>query len=209
MEWERAEAELKLGNATQRLQRLEQDVKQLKDKAHNVSQSSQQTGRDAASIRELAEEVEKVSPPPYLRPSAAVRWRVTRDHACVQELDAEIRGRYASVEQLIGSKAVGVAEAKRRARALQQEAKDLLLKASEKLQRLKGDVLQQDEERAGRSAAATCKFHFSVSDLEKSYEDNQRSLEMKAEQLVELEAAVKGLLTEISQKVTVYSTCVF
>lgn len=48
-----------------------------------------------------------------------------------------------------------------------------------------------------------------VSDLEKSYEDNQRTLEMKVEKLVELEAAVKVLLQDISHKVTIYSTCLF
>lgn len=61
------------------------------------------------------------------------------------------------MEQLIGTKAVGVAEAKQRAQVLQQEAKDLLLKASEKLQRLKGDVLVNDEAQTGRSSASMCK----------------------------------------------------
>ncbi|XP_070762831.1 laminin subunit beta-1a [Enoplosus armatus] len=158
VESEAADAELKLNNATQRLQRLEQDVTLLRDKALNVTLSTKQTNQDAASIGKMAEEVKK-------------------------DLDSELKDKYATVEQLIGQKAGGVADAKKRAELLQQEAKELLLKASDKLQLLK--------------------------DLEKSYEDNQRTLEVKAEQLVELEAAVKELLQEISHKVTIYSTCLF
>lgn len=68
------------------------------------------------------------------------------------------------MEQLIGTKAVGVAEAKQRAQLLQQEAKDLLLKASEKLQRLKGGVLLNDvqDQTADRSSASLRKLNFSV-----------------------------------------------
>ena len=44
------------------------------------------------------------------------------------------------MEQLIGQKAGGVADAKKRAESLQQEAKELLLQASNKLQLLKGDI---------------------------------------------------------------------
>ena len=44
-------------------------------------------------------------------------------------------------------------------------------------------------------------FLFPVADLEKSYDDNQRTLEVKAEQLVELEAAVKELLQQIRETV--------
>ncbi|TKS72894.1 Laminin subunit beta-1 [Collichthys lucidus] len=158
VESETADAELKLNNATQRLQRLEQDVTLLRDKALNVIVSFERTNQDAESIRKIAEEVKK-------------------------ELDSGLKDKYATVERLIGEKAGGVIDAKKRAESLQQEAKELLLKASDKLQLLK--------------------------DLEKSYEDNQRTLEVKAEQLVELEVAVKELLQEISHKVTVYSTCLF
>lgn len=61
MESETADAELKLRNATQRLQRLEQDVLLLRDKALNVTLSTKQTNQDAASIGKIAEEVKKVS----------------------------------------------------------------------------------------------------------------------------------------------------
>lgn len=44
------------------------------------------------------------------------------------------------MEQLIEQKAGGVTDAKKRAELLQQEAKELLLKASDKLQLLKGDI---------------------------------------------------------------------
>lgn len=144
-----------------------------------------------------------------------------------QDLDTEVKDKYATVEQLIGQKAGGVADAKKRAQALQQEAKELLLKASDKLQLLKGDIavtsrlplsprltvfffffpffISSDPERAPVFCFLLMFFVFPG--LEKSYADNQRTLEVKAEQLVELEAAVKELLQEISHKVTVYSTC--
>uniref|UniRef100_UPI003AADFC17 laminin subunit beta-1a n=1 Tax=Centroberyx gerrardi TaxID=166262 RepID=UPI003AADFC17 len=158
VESETADSEFKLNNATQRLQRLEQDVLLLKEKAQNSSLSAEQTQQDAETIGKEAEQVKK-------------------------ELDTELKDKYSTVEDLIRQKAGGVADAKKRAESLQQEAKDLLLQASKKLQLLK--------------------------DLEKSYEDNQRTLEEKANQLVDLEKAVKALLEEISHKVTIYSTCLF
>lgn len=60
MESETTDAELKLNNATQRLQRLEEDVTQLRNKTLNVTLSTEQTNQDAASIRKDAEEVKKV-----------------------------------------------------------------------------------------------------------------------------------------------------
>lgn len=57
---EAADAEEKLLNATQRLQRLEQDVMLLKDKTLNITQSTELTNQDAQAIGKIAEEVKKV-----------------------------------------------------------------------------------------------------------------------------------------------------
>lgn len=100
-----------------------------------------------------------------------------------KELDTELKDKYSTVEGLITEKAEVVAEAKKNAEKLQKEAKDLLLQANNKLKLLK--------------------------DLEKSYDENQKLLEDKANELVDLEKAVRDLLQEISHKVTVYSTCLF
>lgn len=61
VESETTDAELKLNNATQRLHKLEQDVTLLRDKALNITQSTELTNQEAVSIRELTEEVKKVS----------------------------------------------------------------------------------------------------------------------------------------------------
>lgn len=63
VESETADTELKLNNATQRLQQLEKDVMLLRDKAVNITQSTEQTNQDAVSIEKIAEEVKKVSSP--------------------------------------------------------------------------------------------------------------------------------------------------
>ena len=48
---------------------------------------------------------------------------------------------------------------------------------------------------------------FISTDLERKYEDNQKYLEDKAQELVRLEGEVRSLLKDISEKVAVYSTC--
>ncbi|KAK2867430.1 hypothetical protein Q8A67_025547 [Cirrhinus molitorella] len=85
-----------------RLLKLESDVALLKEKALNTSTSANSTEKEAESINALAEQLKK-------------------------DLDSELKDKYSSVEELITQKAEGVAEAKKRAEKLQQEAQNLLL----------------------------------------------------------------------------------
>lgn len=62
-------------------------------------------------------------------------------------MDTELKDKYGTVEELITKKAQGVADAKKRAEILQQEAKELLLQASDKLQLLKGTDLSSVQTR--------------------------------------------------------------
>lgn len=55
-------------------------------------------------------------------------------------MESEVQQKFSTVEQLIDQKVGGVADAKKRAESLQNEAKQLLLQASDKLQLLKGDI---------------------------------------------------------------------
>ncbi|XP_061679581.1 laminin subunit beta-1a isoform X2 [Syngnathoides biaculeatus] len=153
-----SDGEIKLNNATRRLQQLNEEVSLLRDKTLNGTLISELTIQDATSIRQIVKEAKK-------------------------DIDSELKDKYSTVAHLIDLKGNAVANANKRAELLQQEAKELLLQASDKLQILK--------------------------ELEKSFEVNHHALEVKAEQLVDLENSVKELLQEISHKVTVYNTCLF
>uniref|UniRef100_A0A8C5LZ45 Laminin subunit beta 1 n=1 Tax=Leptobrachium leishanense TaxID=445787 RepID=A0A8C5LZ45_9ANUR len=96
-------------------------------------------------------------------------------------LDGELTDKYKETEGLIAKKAEDSTEARKKAEQLQKEAKSLLTQANKKLSLLKN--------------------------LEKNYENNQKVLEEKARQLVELEGTVRSLLQAITQKAAVYSTC--
>lgn len=128
----------------------------------------------------------------------------------LQTLDGELDEKYKKVESLIAQKTEESADARRKAELLQNEAKTLLAQANSKLQLLEGRSFLPTysfiKVKAISSSYLTLLLFLST-DLERKYEDNQKYLEDKAQELVRLEGEVRSLLKDISEKVAVYSTC--
>uniref|UniRef100_A0A672T8Y9 Laminin subunit beta-1-like n=1 Tax=Sinocyclocheilus grahami TaxID=75366 RepID=A0A672T8Y9_SINGR len=99
----------------------------------------------------------------------------------ISEIDSLVEPKYQLASGLIDQKAAGVVDARQKAEKLRQEAKYLLIDATSKLQRLR--------------------------ELERSFEENQHILVEKAQELDGLEKEARDVLQELSQKITIYSTC--
>uniref|UniRef100_A0A8C8DH37 Laminin subunit beta-2 n=1 Tax=Oncorhynchus tshawytscha TaxID=74940 RepID=A0A8C8DH37_ONCTS len=93
----------------------------------------------------------------------------------------QLMDKYHTVQELVDTKAKTVQEAKKKAERLRDEAKELLKDAQNKLQRL--------------------------AELEKDYEENQKTLEGKAQQLDGLEDKMKAILNDINKQIQIYNTC--
>uniref|UniRef100_A0AAY4EAZ9 Laminin subunit beta 2 n=1 Tax=Denticeps clupeoides TaxID=299321 RepID=A0AAY4EAZ9_9TELE len=105
----------------------------------------------------------------------------TKANEAKQILDGELKDKYNTVKDLVDMKAKSVQEAKKKAEHLRHEAKELLKDAQNKLQRL--------------------------AELEKDYEQNQKTLEGKARQLDGLEDKMKDILNAINKQIQIYNTC--
>lgn len=68
VDMETTEAELKLNNATQRLQQLEQDVTLLKNQSADARWSAERSNQSAARVTQLTEEVKQVRSSAQVRP---------------------------------------------------------------------------------------------------------------------------------------------
>uniref|UniRef100_A0A8D1XZ63 Laminin subunit beta-1 n=1 Tax=Sus scrofa TaxID=9823 RepID=A0A8D1XZ63_PIG len=196
---------MEMPSTPQQLQNLTEDIRERVESLSQVEVILQQSAADIARAELLLEEAQRAS-------KSATDVKVTADmvkealeeaekaqiaaekaikqadediqgtqNLLTSTLDGELEEKYKKVENLIAQKTEESADARRKAEMLQNEAKTLLAQANSKLQLLK--------------------------DLERKYEDNQKYLEDKAQELVRLEGEVRSLLKDISQKVAVYSTC--
>ncbi|KAK3517857.1 hypothetical protein QTP70_021002 [Hemibagrus guttatus] len=156
VESETASSEFMLSNATQRLLELKTNVDEVRQKTREISNSAELAESRADYSSEDTEQTKRT-------------------------LDLEVQPKYQSARGLIEEKGVGVSDARQRAEQLQQEAKDLMSDAINKLKHL--------------------------SELERSFSVNQKTLAERAQEVEELENEAQAMLQELSQRVTIYSTC--
>ncbi|XP_051976641.1 laminin subunit beta-1b isoform X1 [Xyrauchen texanus] len=148
--------EFQLSSGTGRFLDLESEVNELRQQTLDLSSSTELTHRQSEYITAENEHTKR-------------------------DFDSQVQPKYQLVSGLIDQNAAGVFDARQRAEQLRQEAKDLLIDATNKLQRLR--------------------------ELERSFTVNQRTLVEKVQELDGLENEARDVLQEMSQKVAIYSTC--
>ncbi|KAI7792021.1 laminin subunit beta-1b [Triplophysa rosa] len=149
-------SEFKLSTSTQRFLDLERGVAELRKKTQETSNNAEHIQKQAEDISEDVERTER-------------------------DFDSLVQPKYALVSGLIEQNGAVVYDARQRSEKLRQEAQDLLIDATNKLQRLR--------------------------ELERSFEGNQQTLVIKAEELDRLESEARNVLQELNQKVAIFSTC--
>ncbi|XP_016143426.1 laminin subunit beta-1b [Sinocyclocheilus grahami] len=174
-----------------KLKEAERDVNQTKQQITDVQSKTEATEFKLSSstgrFLDLEREVDKIQRKTLETSSSAdeaqrqTEYITTEIGHTEREIDSLVEPKYQLASGLIDQKAAGVVDARQKAEKLRQEAKYLLIDATSKLQRLR--------------------------ELERSFEENQHILVEKAQELDGLEKEARDVLQELSQKITIYSTC--
>lgn len=162
----------------------EQTLQQVQERMAGAEQSLNSASERARQLHALLEALKLKRAGNSLAASTAEETAgsaQSRAREAEKQLREQVGDQYQTVRALAERKAEGVLAAQARAEQLRDEARGLLQAAQDKLQRLQ--------------------------ELEGTYEENERELEVKAAQLDGLEARMRSVLQAINLQVQIYNTC--
>uniref|UniRef100_A0AAR2LEU4 Laminin, beta 2 (laminin S) n=1 Tax=Pygocentrus nattereri TaxID=42514 RepID=A0AAR2LEU4_PYGNA len=171
--------------AEKAIQRAKDDIGMTENRLAEIQSETSASEKDLNEamdkLGDLGRQIEALKAKRANNSMVATQAEETANMAQDKILDGELSDKYRTVQDLVGRKANAVQDAKRKAERLRDDAKQLLKDAQDKLQRL--------------------------AELEKDYEENQKTLEGKARQLDGLEDKMKAILASINKQIQIYNTC--
>uniref|UniRef100_A0A663LMA1 Laminin subunit beta-1 n=1 Tax=Athene cunicularia TaxID=194338 RepID=A0A663LMA1_ATHCN len=193
----------------QQLQALTEDIRERVESLSDVEVILQQSAGDIARAEMLLEEAKKAR--------YATLFCMSFDQGLSRMFSIESEN--AASEETLNNATLRLFELEKSVEDLKQKAatnsetvdniEEKIVTAKRNAEEVKkvrnlGKMLRESQQNPDPFAAFPLPL---LTDLENTYENNQKVLEDKAKQLVELEETVRSLLQTISQKVAVYSTC--